>query len=115
MSPASVTKILLEKWIEEGVIFKFWFDNVDKQRRARDLRSDNTSGEMMHMVSLLAGRSRTPAPHLPHDGGNLSVLDSEPVESFLPDANDVSAVKSNLVHIISRVLYSLHCWTRSPC
>ena len=29
--------------------------NVDKQSR-----SDNTSGEMMHMVSLLAGRSRTP-------------------------------------------------------
>ncbi len=40
----------LKKWLEEGVVFKFWGDNVDKQRRARDLRSDN-KGVMVHMKS----------------------------------------------------------------
>ena len=95
--------IPLEEWIREGVVFKFWGDNVDKQRKVRDLRADN-SGKMLHMFSLLAGRSRTPAPNLPHEGGGLSLLDSEPVESFLPSESDVRAVKSNLVNIVCRVL-----------
>ena len=46
----------LKKWIEQKVVFKFWGDNVDKQRRVRDLRSDN-SGEMVHMFSILVGHS----------------------------------------------------------
>ena len=93
----------LERWIKDGAILKFWGDNVDKQKKVRDPRADNT-GNMVHMFSLLAGRSRTPAPHLPHVGGNLSVLDSVPAEFFLPDTSDVSAVKGNLVHIVCRVL-----------
>ena len=39
----------LEIWIEEGVVFKFWGDNVDKQRKVRNLRSDN-SGQLVHML-----------------------------------------------------------------
>ncbi len=60
----------LKKWLEEGAVFKFWGDNVDKQR---DLRADN-KGEMVHMFSILVGCSRTPAPELPYSGGHLSVL-----------------------------------------
>lgn len=46
-------------------MFKFWGDNVEKKRRARDLRSDN-QGSMIHMFSMIAGRSQTPAPELHH-------------------------------------------------
>lgn len=93
----------LKKWLEVGDIIKLWFDNVDKQSKVRDLRSDN-KGRMMHMVSVLAGKSRTPAPDLPHGSRNLSLLDGLPVKFFMPRPTDVSAVKDNLVHIISRVL-----------
>ncbi len=73
----------LKKWLEEGAVFKFWGDNVDKQRKVRDLRSDN-KGEMVHMFSILVGRSQTPAPELSYSGGHLSVLNNLPVDSFLP-------------------------------
>ena len=87
----------------EGVLFKFWGDNVDKKRKVQDPRSDN-QGELVHMVSLIVGRSRTPALDLPHTGGDLSVLDGLPVKFFLPTSTDVSAVKENLIRIISRTL-----------
>ena len=93
----------LQKWIEQGVVFKFWGDNVDKQRRVCDLRSNNT-GQMVHMFSILVGRSRTPAPELLHIGGEISVLDRLSTQSFFPSISDVGEVKENLVTIISRVL-----------
>ena len=94
----------LQKWIDEGVVFKFWGDNVEKQLKVRDLRSDH-KGEMVHMFSLLAGRSRTPAPELSHSGGGgLLTLDRLSTECFLPSSSDVSSVKNNLVDIISRTL-----------
>ena len=93
----------LEKWIEEGVVFKFWGDNVDKKRRVRDLRSDH-KGTMLHnMFSLLVGRSRTPGPQFPHVG-QLSRLSEVPSDFFLPTSSDVSKVKTNLTHLVSRVL-----------
>ncbi len=94
--------VSLKKWIQEDVVFKFWGDNVDKQRRVRDLRSDH-KGEMLHMFSLLVGRSRTPAPLLPHTGV-LSKLSEVPVDFFLPTSADIVKVKANLVVIVSRVL-----------
>ena len=93
----------LEKWLKDGVIFKFWGDNVDKLLKVRDLRSDN-QGELAHMFSIVVGRSRTPAPHLLHSGGSLSNIDGLSEQDFFPNSNDISAVKENLVHIISRVL-----------
>ena len=85
------------------MVFKFWGDNVDKQRKVRHLRCDNKGG-MVHMFSLLAGRSRTPAPLLLHSGGQMSALDSLTEDSFLPTPSDVTEIKGNLVYIISRVL-----------
>ncbi len=58
----------------------------------------------MHMFSLLIGQSQTPAPELLHSGGQLSALDSLPVEFFLPNSSDVTAVKENLVSIFIRIL-----------
>ena len=93
----------LEKWIEEGVVFKFWADNVDQQMKVRDLRSDNC-GQLVHMFSLVAGGSRTPAPELPHSGGSLASIDSLSSSFFLPSNRDTSAMKDNLVWIVSRLI-----------
>ena len=58
---------------------------------------------MVHMYSMLVGRSRTPAVDLPRTGEVASLM-SLPSSSFLPTAHDVQCVKSNLVIIVSRLL-----------
>lgn len=92
----------IEKWIRDGTVLKFWADNVDWQKRVRDYRSDH-EGSLLHMLSILVGRSRTPAPELQHTG-QLSKLSEVPDEFFLPQNSDVLGVKSNLVILVSRVL-----------
>lgn len=92
----------ITRWIKENTIFKFWGDNVDKQRRVRDYRSDN-QGEMIHMYSLLVGHSRTPAPELSHTGLQ-SELTKLSADSFLPQQTDILAVKNNLIVLVSRIL-----------
>ena len=72
---------------------------VDKKKGVRDLRADH-QGEMVHMFSMIVGRSRTPAPELSHQG-KVSSLDKVPEIDFLPSLNDVEQCKSNLVKIIS--------------
>ena len=66
-SVSELHTIPIQKWINEGALFKFWGDNVDKKRHVRDRRTDH-QGEMLHMFSLLVGRSRTPCPELPFTG-----------------------------------------------
>ena len=44
----------IQLWINDGAVFKFWGDNVDKQLHVRDLRSDY-QGQMLHMFSVIAG------------------------------------------------------------
>lgn len=80
----------LKKWIEEGAIFKFWGDNVDKQQKVRDLRSDH-KGDMLHMFSILVAKSRTQALHLPQVG-QLSKLSEVPTDFFLPTCEDVKEI-----------------------
>lgn len=92
----------IQKWIREGTIFKFWGDNVNKQCRVRDYRSDH-HGEMVNMYSILAGRSRTSAQDLLHTG-SLSDLTEVSVDSFLPQRRDIFVIKSNLVVLVSRIL-----------
>ena len=75
---------------------------MDKQQHVRDLRS-NHKGEMLHMFSLLVGRSRTPAPELPFTG-QLSQLTVIATDFFPPKTSDVAAVKNNLVVLVSRIL-----------
>ena len=81
----------IQLWINNGAVFKFWGDNVDKQLHVRDLRSDH-QGEMLHMFSVIADRSCTPVPELPFSG-QLSQLDCTPTAYFLPNNADVSPVK----------------------
>ena len=84
------------------MVFKFWGDNIDKQQRVRDLRSDH-QGDMLHMFSLIVGKSRTPAPELPFTS-QVSNLSDIPVAWFLPTSSDVTAVKSNLVTLVAHIL-----------
>ena len=63
---------------------------MDKKKKVRDERSDY-QGDMIHMCSILAGKSRTPQPSLARTGvvANLKCLDSI---LFLPTSDDVVAV-----------------------
>lgn len=99
---SSLHTVPLAKWIADGDIPKFFGDNVNKKRKRRDQRSDNQN-EMVNMFSILASKSRTPAPSLSHSG-TISQLCRLTPNSFLPTCEDVEAVKSNLVVIVSRVL-----------
>ena len=101
-SVSELHTIPIQKWINEGALFKFWGDNVDKKRRVRDLRTDH-QGEMLHMFSLLVGRSRTPCPELPFTG-QVSKLTEVPADYFLPQQSDIVAVKNNMVTLIGRIL-----------
>ena len=94
--------IPLEQWIAEGSIFKFIGDNVDKKMGVRDVRIDN-QGDMLHMYSLLAARSRLPCLDLPRTGKVADVA-SLPWESFLPTQEDIDGITSNLVVLVSRIL-----------
>ena len=55
------------------------------------------------MYSILAGKSRTPGSQLSHIGHVSNVSDVTP-DMILPTAEDITAVKSNLVVLVSRVL-----------
>lgn len=101
----------LKKWIQEGIIFKIWGDNVDKQQNVRDLQADH-KGDMLHWFSVLVAQSRTQAIELPHVG-QLSKLAEIPSEFFLPTCADVTKVKANLVILVSRVL-TQHFSTLTP-
>ena len=81
--------------------FKFVGDNVDKKKGVRDIRADN-HGEMKHMFSILAVRSRVPS-HLAICGPGLDLagLSSSMV---LPTSQDVQKIKKNLVILVSRIL-----------
>lgn len=68
----------------------------------RDVRSDHQKS-LVHMYSILAGRSRTPAPQLSHQG-TVADLAGLSYTEFLPTQHDVECVTSNLVVIVSRIL-----------
>ena len=84
----------IKQWIKDGAVFKFLGDNLDLLQYVRDLRSDHQD-EMLHMFSLIVGKSRTPAPELPFTG-QMSNLRDTTTGSFLPSGADV-AVKQNVV------------------
>ena len=75
---SQIHEVPLQQWIQDDVIFKFWGDNVDKKRGVQDVRSDN-QGTMLHMYSLLVGRSHIPGNGLSRTGqvAKLSSLPSE--------------------------------------
>ena len=75
---------------------------MNKKRGVRDVRPDNQA-TILHMYSLLVGRSRIPGIGLSRTG-QVAKLSSLPSESFLPTQFDVNATKQNLVVLVSRIL-----------
>ena len=92
----------LQQWIADGVQIKFWGDNVDKKKSVRDVRSDH-HGSLLHMYSILAGRSRVQANELSCTGCVAS-LSQLPADTFLPTSEDFAAVRRNLVILISNII-----------
>ena len=90
-------------------MFKFVGDNLDRKMVVRDIRSDH-HGELHHMYSILAVKGRIEPPSSSQDF-NCSRLSTIPTSSILPTSSDVSAVQSNLVVLVSKVLCSMlnHC------
>ena len=82
---AELHKVPIKEWIAEDAIFKFIGDNVDKHVGVRDVRSDN-HGQLIHMYSILAVRSRLPKGDLSRTGtvGELSKLQ---FRKLLPSSN----------------------------
>ena len=95
-------KVPIEQWIKDGEVLKFWGDNLDKLKRVHDLRSDH-QGEMLHMFSMIVGRSRTPAPELPFRGQIARLGDALPA-CFRPSGSEVAALKANHVTLVGRIL-----------
>lgn len=75
-----------------------------KRRGVRDIRS-NHHGDLKHMFSLLAIRSRVKGPS-PASHFNPPDISREQIATFLPNTFDVKAIKDNLVVLVSRVLCS---------
>ena len=94
-------QVPIGKWIAEDVPFKFVGDNADKQS-VRDIRSDH-HGEMMHMFSVLAVRSRVPSSDL-SKFSRVAALDSLQPSSFMPSEGGMGKIQRNLVVLVSRIL-----------
>lgn len=87
---SSIHTIPLAKWIADGAVMKFWEDAVDKKRNGRNVRSDH-HGEMVHMYSVLAGKSHTPASQ-PSCVGHLSTVSEVSPTMILPTNEDIAVV-----------------------
>ena len=94
--------IPVKRWIAEGRIFKLVSDNLDKQRKVRDWRSDHR-GKMMHMYSIIAVATRVPRPHLPRTG-MVSDLTKLSPSHFLLSVKDTEDICNKLLVMVERVL-----------
>ena len=88
---------------QEAVAVSRWcIFSTPGSQYVRDLRSDH-QGEMLHMFSVIVGKSRNPATELPFMG-QLAQLDDIPTQFFLPSSSDVAAVKDDLAVLVGRIL-----------
>ena len=99
---ASLHTLPLSQWLVTGTPFMFWGDNVDKHRSVRDMRSDHHRS-LLHLYSILAGSSCTTDPTLSQHG-RIASISSLPSVSLLPDATDISSMRSNLIVMVARFL-----------
>ena len=95
-------QVPIHRWILEDIPFKFVGDNVDKKRGVRDLRSDH-HGEMMHMFSVLAVRSRVSSSGL-SKSSRIDDLNLLQPSFFMPSKVDIAHIQRDLVILVSRIL-----------
>ena len=98
---SELRKVPISEWLKEGAPVKFVGDNVDKKKGVRDVRSDHQS-KMHNMYSLLAVKGRVAVP----DEGDTEKgnLKSFSPSSFLPNKDDVLAIRHNLKVLVARIL-----------
>ena len=86
----------IKQWIDSGVPIKFFGDNIQEHKTARDIRLNHYK-TLMHMYSLGVIRCRVHDPSLQsctgQRGRSLILIENE---AFLPSKDDISAVKMNL-------------------
>lgn len=92
----------VKRWMRESRVFKFVSDNLDKQTKVRDLRS-NHQGKMVHMYSVIAIATRVPRPDLSQVGHVKDLINLE-TSCFLPNSDDIKGITSNLLVLVQRVL-----------
>ena len=99
-------KMPIQDWVLEGVTFKFVGDNVDKMKRVRDIRVNHQS-ELQYMYSLLVVHSCVPLSPAAADSDGSSTVNFGSLQpsAFLPSFDDIKAIKSKLVVLVSPIIY----------
>ena len=95
----------LRKWLSESSPpnVKFVGDNVSKTVAVRDIRSDHQS-HLKHMYSILVVKGRIPNPPASDQPFKPPPLTSLSCSTFLPNKDDIAAIKRNLTMLVSRIL-----------
>ena len=98
-------EVPLKKWISEcsPSNVKFFGDNVSTRVVVRDIRSDHQS-HFKHMYSIVVVKGRVPNPPTSDQPFSPPPLISLSSSAFLPNIDDIAAVKKNLTILVSRIL-----------
>lgn len=105
---SELQKIPLIDWLKEGAPVKYISDNVNKQKKVRDIRSDHQS-KMHNMYSVLVTKGRVSLPGSDVEATctspcQLDKLKSIPPATFLPSKEDVLALRGSLKVLVARIL-----------
>ena len=85
-----------------SVFFKLVGDNLDKNVKPRDMRSDHQT-ESFHFFNTLAVKDRI---SLAHHSSSATIVNPDTVDldQYLPSSEDYRIMTSNMVTLVSRVL-----------
>jgi hypothetical protein len=96
----------LTEWLKEGAPVKYIGDNVNKQKKVRDIRSDHQS-KMHNMYSILVAKGRVSLPESDVEATSSCQLDnfkSISPATFLPSKEDVLALRGSLKILVAHIL-----------
>ncbi len=99
---AKLHQVPIKHWLSTGTDIKLVGDNVDKNVKVRDMRSDHR-GAMVHMYSMLVVKSRVQSAGL-STASRASNLTDCSVLDFLPSQHDLDKIRGDLVILVSRIL-----------
>ena len=102
---SELQKIPLTDWLKEGAPVKYISDNVNKQKKVRDIRSDHQC--KMHMYSILVTKGRVSLPENDVETTSpcqLDKLKSISPATFLPSKEHVLALRGSLKVLVARIL-----------
>ena len=94
---SEMQRVPIIEWLKEGSPVKFVDDDVDKKKGVCDMRS-----ELLNMYSILAVKERVPLEDEPDR--QVYGLKSFSASSFLPNKDDVLAIRRTLTVLVARIL-----------